>query len=70
MNYYYKITTLQRELWFIMESHTTDHVPAETRAIDRACDCPPGMKNYGVDEITQVDFETYQAFGIEEIEVL
>ena len=52
-----------------MESPTTDHVPAETRAIDRACDCPPGMKNYGVDEITQVDFETYQAFGIDEIEL-
>ena len=71
MNFYYAITNLQGELWFILKSPTKEHVPAETTAIDRACGyCGDGIRNYTVNkEISQAEFETYQAFGIKEIKL-
>ena len=70
MNFYYTITKFyDDELLFIMKSPTTDHVPEETQAIDKACDCGNGMRNYNINEITQAEFETYQAFEIGEIKL-
>ena len=70
MNFYYTIINfIDDELWFIMKSPTTEHVLEETRAIDKACGCGYGTRNYMIDEITQAEFETYQAFGIKEIKL-
>jgi len=72
MNFYYAITNLQGELWFIFKSPTEENVPEEIIAIDKACNPGmkiPGMKDYDINEITQVEFETYQAFGIDEIKL-
>lgn len=70
MNFYYTITQFSDdELVFIMKSPTSKHVPEETQAIDKACGCGYGTRNYMIDEITQVEFETYQAFEIGEIKL-
>ena len=68
MNFYYAITNFfDDELMFIMKSSTKAYVPEETRAIDKICSCGNGPRSYTIDQITQAEFETYQAFGIDEI---
>ena len=51
------------ELVAIMKSRTSSHVPSEDRTIDAEL----GDDWWYLIQITQAEFETYQAFGIKEI---